>query len=130
MSMQPPQMERTERMRRIARVWSVIAIGVVVVIGIVEAVFPHTEGSVEPFEWLLLVLFPVIPVIGLALARRWELWGSMIALTSVAAQFVIISIDRASFLPALLLFELGLIFPAILYLMCWNIERREAKLAA
>jgi hypothetical protein len=123
-------MERTERMRKIARVWSAIAIGVAVVIGIVEVVFPHTEGPVPFFEWMLLVLFPVIPLIGLALAWRWEFWGSTIALVSAIAFIIIISIDRERILTALMVTELAIVFPAILYLICWNIERKEAQLAA
>ena len=124
-----PKIDRSERMRKIAQVLSGIAIGVVVVIGIVEVVSPHSEDPVPFFEWMLLVLFPVIPLIGLILAWRWELWGSLMALTSVVAFFVVISIDRARFIPALLLVEIVLVFPAILYLMCWNIERKEAQLA-
>ena len=124
-------MEHSARIRKIAKIWSTVSIAFVLFVAIGEFIFPHTEteGPIPLFEWMLVVLFPVIPIIGLAMARRWELWGSLLALTSGVAFFVVISIDRARFMPFLIVMILALVFPAILYLMCWNIERKEMQLA-
>jgi peptidoglycan/LPS O-acetylase OafA/YrhL len=62
----------TRWMRRVARIWSIVIIGIALLVAVTHLIVPDTEATdFPPIENLLpVVLFS--SVLGLALAWRWE----------------------------------------------------------
>ena len=69
-------------MRWIARVWSVISIGLILLFFVGGGFSP---AKVAPKEWVGLVFFPIGVVVGMVVAWRKESWGGSITVVSLFA---------------------------------------------
>jgi hypothetical protein len=100
--------------RWVARIWSILVVGVVVVTVLIPAFIPT-----EPFlvtDWFLLCLWGVT-ILGLLVAWRWERAGATITL--IACVFVELTrvILKGSWLANFLIVQIIAASPAILFLV-------------
>ncbi len=111
-------------LRWIARVWSLIILGVVVLIAVTPD--PNVVGPVPVVEWVEVGLVGVAAV-GLVLAWRWEATGALIALVAVAVQDIVFRLDRGVWFHSMgstAILMLVFAVPAGLYLLCWYLSRQ------
>jgi hypothetical protein len=119
--MNGPGDRTTRRIRRIARILSIILAGITLLI-ILANVFTTDPYEVDypPVENLM-PLSMVLSVVSLALAWRWEGVGGMLNIIFFLANLVIFQIVRGEFLPLGVIALLSpVIVPGILFLMCWR----------
>jgi len=105
--------------RWIARIWSVVSLGLLLLFFIGEG-FEAVQITLQ--EWVLLLFFPLGIVLGMAIAWRWEGLGGGITLGSLFA-FYIASYLLSGRLPGGPYFAL-FAAPGLLFLICWLRERR------
>ena len=121
----------TKWMRWIARIWSILIVGVAllflvgyawnwVTTGVAD---PHAAADYPPIEnWPPRLMF--LSVLGLALAWRWEGWGGAIATLSqlVNLPLLLIHWPMAQDFPRYLVAPYGvwmvMVVPAVLFLVC------------
>jgi hypothetical protein len=110
----------TRRIRRIARIWGTVIIGITLAIVIAHVVVPDTHATDYPPSENLLPLAMCLSVAGLGVAWRWEGWGGAINVGFFLANLGLYRVLRGKFLPlrAVAIFSLELI-PGILFLVCW-----------
>lgn len=128
-----PETGRSEKVRKVAKIWAGVVITLAVIWIIMELVFPHPDPSVEgplpPFEWVLISLM-LLTFVGLLLAFRWELWGSLLTLVCAGAFTAILSYqDRLNEPLAMIVMMLVIAFPALLFLWSWNLDRNREALS-
>ena len=83
---------------------------------------PNGMTFTSPTDVLAFVLFPVLPIVGLALAYRWEFLGGTVVVASMAALFILRpDLLRLSFL--------ALSLPALLYMLGGWLRMRRSKVA-
>ena len=112
-------------LRWVARIWSLPAI--IFVLG--EVIFPHGGNEPVPsIEWLTLGLM-ITAVIGLAIAWRWELAGSILSLVTMLGAILLFGFTKeANMLLSAGLVWLGFVIaPAALFLYC-ALHRESADL--
>lgn len=125
-------MKNIERVRKVAKMWVGVVITFAVVWTILELVFPHTETETPLLliDWILIAFFPVLTLAGMLLAFRWELWGSLLTLVSAAAFLGILSSqDRLNDMLSMIVMMVLVVFPAVLFLWSWNLDRKRQPLA-
>jgi len=113
-------------MRRIARVLSLLIIGIALVMLVGHLVAPEPmEEDYPPIENLL-PLIMLLSVLGLGLAWRREGLGGAISLGFFALHLALFWAIRGKFFPlgALLTFS-PLIICGVLFVACWWISRRS-----
>jgi len=110
----------TRRIRRIARIWGTVIIGITLVIVIAHVVVPDTNATDYPPSENLLPLAMCLSVAGLGVAWRWEGLGGAINVGFFLVNLGLYRVLRGKFLPlrAVAIFSLELI-PGILFLVCW-----------
>ena len=108
-------------LRRIARGWSLLSIAFVMIFVVGEILRP-TGPRPTPIEWLGLTFFPGGVMLGLAVAWRWEQWGGIITLTSLAL-FYLWDLWRSGDFPGGPFFVL-LAFPGLLFLVSSFLSER------
>ena len=105
-----------------ARVWSVLAIGIVLL-------FAFGEGlNLSKFtarELVLFVFFPLGVCLGMVVAWRWEGVGGGITMASLAAFYLVNRLSSSSF-PRGYAF-VAFAAPGFLFLLCWLWTRFSAK---
>lgn len=74
--------------RLIARILSVLSIGMILLIFMGEVVFPHSEAVFGVREIIALSFFPFGVIAGLILAWRRELLGGLVSIGSMAAFYL------------------------------------------
>jgi hypothetical protein len=107
-------------MRRIARVLSLLIIGIVLVMLVGHLVVPEpVEEDYPPIENLLPVIM-CLSVLGLGLAWRWEGLGGAMCLGFFAVHLALYWIIRGEFFPlgALAVFS-PVVLSGVLFLACW-----------
>ncbi|MDX1613921.1 MAG: hypothetical protein R3300_06385 [Candidatus Promineifilaceae bacterium] len=125
--------QRVTLLRRIARIWSLIVIALVLAVALFQVAGAVrqllVEGSAGPpvplREWMLLILNPGGVIASLLLARRHEGAGGALALASLITFYLYFYWLRGWFSASLLLFAL-LAGPGALFVICWWLERRQA----
>jgi hypothetical protein len=107
-------------MRRVARIWSIVIIGITLVAAIAHIVVPEPEGTDYPPIENLLPVVMFLSVLGLAIAWRWEGVGGAINVGFFLALLGLYWIIRGKFFPlrALPMF-LAAVVPGVLFLVCW-----------
>jgi hypothetical protein len=110
----------TRRIRRIARIWGTVIIGITLVIVIAHVVVPDTNATDYPPSENLLPLAMCLSVAGLGVAWRWEGLGGAINVGFFLVNLGLYRVLRGKFLPlrAVAIFSLELI-PGMLFLVCW-----------
>jgi hypothetical protein len=111
----------TTWLRRIARGWSLIVIGValLILVGHIVSSDPYAVENYPPVENLM-PFSMFLSVLGLALAWRWEGLGGALNVAGFAANLVLFRAIRGEFLPWGVTLTLSLVLvPGILFLVCW-----------
>ncbi len=122
------------RLRRIARVWSVVIVILVLFILVAEVVSPHVDEDVEVplIEWAMLALqIGMIPLSAL-IAWRWESLGGGITVSSALIAMVLALIARGLSREFLVIVVLTLLLsaPGILFLLSAYLSRGSGQAAA
>ena len=114
------------RIRRAARILSVIYFVIFVFIIIMETIYQH-GGEASPRDLVLVAFIPVGVFLGMALAWRWEGLGGAISTLSVIGFYVAMFILDGD-LPQAMVFTMliPLIIPGILFLISWVLHRRPS----
>jgi hypothetical protein len=110
----------TRHMRRVARIWSIVIIGITLVAAIAHIVVPEPEATDYPPIENLLPVVMFLSVVGLAIAWRWEGVGGAINVGLFLAHLGLYWIIRGKFFPlrALPMFSAAVV-PGVLFLVCW-----------
>jgi hypothetical protein len=116
----------TIAIRRIAQVWSIVAIGFVLLILVGEDFYPSTPARPTPAEWVGLFFFPFGVCVGMILAWRRELLGGGITIASLLAFYAWHYVVRGQ-LPGGPYFAL-VAAPGLLFLMLGLLSRSRAAL--
>jgi hypothetical protein len=126
--------ERTTNIiRKIARIWSIVIIALVLFIFIAEIIgtFVADQSMNEPYPWYenLIPLTIFLSVVGLAIAWRWEGLGSVLCIFFVVANYVMYvafgGSDRGLYIVPLILSPI--LIPGILFLVSWLRTERGSK---
>lgn len=107
--------------RRLARLWSLVSLFILVVFGVGSAVGDFPRFALR--DAIGFLFFPIGIIIGLALAWRRELAGGLVTVISLAAFYVQNAVLRARW-PAGPWFLL-LAAPGFLFLWAWWLDRRR-----
>jgi hypothetical protein len=116
--------EKTNRFRRIARSWSVV----IIILGTFVIIMEFLEAWMNPgligtYPWYenLIPITLFLAVIGLALAWRWEVFGSVLCIICIVANYVMYiafgGSGRGIYVVPLIL--LPVLIPGILFLISW-----------
>ncbi len=108
-------------LRWVARIWGSLSVAFLLfmILGhIIDGDEPFTSGFTSTKEVLIFFLFPVCTLIGLWMAWRMELLGSLMALIGVAGLFLL----RQDLI--LDLWICVIVAPAVLYLIAWWFSRK------
>ncbi len=110
----------TRRVRRVARIWSIVIIGITLVAAVAHIVVPEPEATDYPPLENLLPVVMFLSVLGLAIAWRWEGVGGAINVGLFLAHLGLYWIIRGKFFPlrALPMFSAAVV-PGVLFLACW-----------
>lgn len=110
----------TRRMRRVARIWSLVVIAITLVMAIAHILVPDTEATDYPPIENLLPVVMFFSVMGLAVAWRWEGVGGAINVGLFVAHLGLYWLIRGKFFP-LMAFPVFLaeVIPGVLFLACW-----------
>ena len=126
--------ERTTNLiRRIARIWSIVIIALVLLIFIAEIIgtFVPDQSMNESYPWYenLIPLSMFLSVVGLAIAWRWEGFGSVLCIFFVIATYIMyvafVRSDRGLYIVPLILSPI--LIPGILFLVSWLRIDRGSK---
>ena len=126
--------ERTTNLiRKIARIWSIVIIALTLFILIAEIIgtFVPVQSMNEPYPWYenLIPLSLVLSVVGLAIAWRWEGFGSVLCIFFIISTYVMyvafVRSDRGLYIVPLIL--LPILIPGILFLVSWLRSDRGSK---
>lgn len=121
----------TSRMRKIARIWSLVIFTIAAIILIAEIfdawMNPELVNSYPWYENLLPITM-FLAVIGLAFAWRWELIGSVLCIICLAADYLMYIAFGGSGrgLYVVPLISLPILIPGILFLISWLRTERVA----
>lgn len=121
----------TAKIRRIARIWSIVIIVLVLTIFILEIIaeFITNQSMSEPYPWYenLQPLSLFLSVVSLAIALRWEGLGSMLNIFFVLATYGMYVAFGGSGrgLYTLPLILAPILIPGVLFLISWLRTERE-----
>jgi len=108
--------------RWIARIWSIVSVGFVLLFLVGEILSPHASHPSTPQEWAGLLLFPLGTCVGMALAWRWEGVGGCVTAGSLLAFYVLLRVVDGRF-PRGPYFAL-VAAPGGLFLLSWALAAR------
>lgn len=115
----------TNRIRQVARIWSLVVIGFTLMMLIAHAVVPDPHAIDYPPVENLLPLAMSLSVAGLGIAWRWEGLGGTINIVFFLLNLALYWWIRGEFFPlrAVATFTPAII-PGILFLVCWRRSKR------
>lgn len=115
----------TNLIRRAARIWSIIIIGLGILIFIMEIVESFTT-KLEPYPFYenLIPFTLFTAVVGLAVSWKWEGLGGAITIISVLVNLGVYLLTGRTAVGAVILILTPILIPGILFLVCWLRSRR------
>ena len=117
----------TRRLRKVARLWSlvIIALGVLIFIMEILELLGSEAGRAQAYPWFenLIPLTLFTAVIGLGLAWRWEGLGAVIAILSLIINMGVYLMTGRDQVLAVMLILTPILIPGVLFLICWWRER-------
>ena len=118
----------THTIRRIARIWSIIIIGLGVLMFIAEIIAAFTtESEPYPFYENLIPFTLGTAVVGLAVAWKWEGVGGTITIISVLVNLGVYLLTGRTAVGAGILILTPVMIPGILFVVCWLRSRGDFK---
>ncbi len=118
-------MKQANWLRYIARAWSLLSLGFVLIFIVGETINP-TGPAPTPSEWVGLSLFPGGVSLGLLLAWRYERGGGLLSLLSMGV-FYVWSYTRSGRWPGGPYFLL-VALPGLFFILAHTAERRAVAL--
>ena len=112
-------------LRWVARIWSIVSIGFILLIAIGELISPHAPPPSTLRDIVGMFLFPFLTCVGMILAWRWEGVGGGITVGSVLAFYAWLGIMDGR-LPRGPYFAL-VAAPGFLFLLLWAITLAREK---
>lgn len=106
-----------------ARIWGTLIIAFIMVFLIAHILEnkPIGKGLSNAKELVSFICFPLLTIIGLALAYRWEGRGGLITSLALTSAILVNNLFDLKFI--LLIFP-----PGILYLTYWYLSRKEKQI--
>lgn len=123
-SMQPKR-SRSNLLRWIARIWSLLVVAFVVLM--IFSPDPYATGEPVPMEDWVMLGFWGLAVLGLLIAWRWERAGSILTLAVMPAREVAWVLIKGRWMVEFLIAWVFLVTPAVLFLLAWRLDRRQAR---
>ena len=117
------QLKKIKILRWIARIWSVLVLIFAILLLLTQLLVDSGEAPTTLY-WVLFGLW-FIAVLGLMAGWRWEIAGSVIAITALISREMAVFYLSSEFLVGFWMVWLPIIPPAILYILTW---REESKL--
>ena len=117
------QLKKIKILRWIARIWSVLVLIFAILLLLTQLLVDSGEAPTTLY-WVLFGLW-FIAVLGLMAGWRWEIAGSVIAITALISREMAVFYLSGDFLVGFWMVWLPIIPPAILYILTW---REESKL--
>ena len=115
----------THLIRRVARIWSIIIIGLGILIFIMEIIESNTiELEPYPFYENLIPFTLFTAVVGLIISWRWEGLGGAITIISVLVNLGVYLLTGRTAVGAVIVILTPILIPGILFLVCWLRSRR------
>ena len=110
----------TKRIRRVARIWSLVIIGFTLFMVIAHIVVPEPNTTDYPPIENLLPLAMCLSVAGLGVAWRWEALGGFVNIGFFMVNLGLYWYLRGRFFPlgAVATHSLAIV-PGVLFLVCW-----------
>jgi hypothetical protein len=113
--------QSTVLIRRIARILSLVILGIAGLVLLGHLVVPETNAADYPFVENLLPVILGISILGLAIAWRWEGTGGAISVGFFLLHLAVYWVIRGYFFPIRVLVVFSPIFiTAVLFLLCWR----------
>jgi hypothetical protein len=112
-------------LRKIARVWSVVIIGLGVLLFLAE-IFEAQTAELEPYPWFenLIPVTLFLSVVGLAVAWKWEGIGGGMAVGFAVVNILIYLATGRSRVAAVALVLAPVVLPGLLFLTCWRASKK------
>ncbi|MCJ7701897.1 MAG: hypothetical protein MUO62_09960 [Anaerolineales bacterium] len=107
-------------LRKTARIWSVVIIGLGVLVFIAE-IFEASTAELDPYPWFenLIPLTLFLSVLGLALAWRYEGIGAAVTLGAALANLLLYIATGRTQVGVVALVLAPIVLPGLLFLVCW-----------
>jgi len=116
----------THLIRRVARIWSIIIIGLGILIFIMEIIESSTiELEPYPFYENLIPFTLFTAVVGLIISWKWEGLGGAITIISVLVNLSVYLLTGRTAVGAVIVILTPILIPGILFLVCWSRSRRQ-----
>ena len=106
-----------------ARIWGTLIIAIVLIF-LIAHIFekePWGERFSNPRELITFICFPVLTIIGLALAYKWEGRGGLISSLALITAMILNNLLELKFI-------LLILPPGFLYLSYWYLNRKERQI--
>ena len=115
------------RIRRIARICTILYFAILIGIIILEILNPHGGAGWRPRDLVLAAFIPIGAFSGMVLAWRWEGLGGVLTTLSVVAFYLAMCFLDGS-LPRVGVFGMliPLLIPGVLFLISWRLHRRSS----
>lgn len=117
--------KRIKLLRKTARIWSVVIIGLGVLVFIAEIIEAST-AELDPYPWFenLIPLTLFLSVLGLALAWRFEGIGAAITLGAALANLLLYIASGRTQVGVVALILSPIVLPGLFFLVCWRASAR------
>ncbi len=109
----------------LARIWGSLILAFVlyfVIIHLIEDQGSGLAGLTETRELISFIFFPILTLVGLAMAYRWEGIGGLVTTTALLFTMIFSGLLDLKFI--LLIFP-----PGLLYIAYWFLSRKEKLIA-
>ena len=107
-----------------ARIWSLLAIGLGLLMLIPDS---ESAGPIAPVDIFLLSLTG-LAMLGLLIAWRWELAGSIFTIAMLFIREIAWVILKGNWMLGFLVLWLFFLPPAIMFIIAWRLEKQAKKL--
>lgn len=114
--------KQIKRIRWIARILSILILLLTITLLISSALASNTE-NLSLVYWLLLGLW-CLSAVCLVSAWRWELIGSILAVTALVSRELVYLYLSGQLLVDFWQVWLPILFPAALFILAWDLERK------
>jgi len=119
------QDKKTKIIRWIARIWSILVLIFAIAL-LITQLFADSDETPTTLYWVLFGLW-FTAVLGLVAGWRWEIAGSVIAITALISREMAVFYLSGEFLVGFWMVWLPIIPPAVLYILAWREENKRKK---